>query len=867
MGLLSKIFATFMLLSSTAMLADDRCFCVYHTDGASTVIPSEYIDSIGFTSAAISVSLTNGESFTFTSEETDSAKYLEALPEAPKFTSFSFKKKLNDQLTESHTEKSPSSLMEFEVEGIGKYLTPTFTLSSTRAKAFVDGKQQISKCSRLRFAEDVNYTVEDDRTMILAYDSLSRKFTLQPRSTDYTVRVNWLTDKADNVPVVRIDVDGGASITSKDYYLQARIQIDGGRVFPSMDDSVSIKGRGNSSWNHSKKPYRLKFSHKVSPLGLTKGKNWVLLANAQKGSMMANAIGMKVAQLVGTPGANHILPVELYINGKYMGSYNLTEKVGLSANSIDIDDTQGLLLELDEYYDETYRFKSSIYSLPVNLHEPDLTDESLADYADEYFSSIKSDFNAYATAVSTKQHTDYIDVDAFCRYILVNNMILNFEINHPKSTYLYKDHRNYEESKYVFGPVWDLDWAFGYENSANYFKSSSSNNLFDKDWTAKPFFRLQLLGSTPLLRYYNKLCNEFVDNHLDELLDYVHDYYDYAKPSLVHNNEVWGDGANYESSLTNATNWLKKRASYITGQYAIYSYASLMQDLKGNVNGDEILSVGDIVMLTDYINGNEKAEFLFHEADTDSDGIVSDLDRRTVAKQVANYQWTTYPEWRTPFSDASISIEPFNIIVDNGTMEVPVVLQAQDSYTALQFDLDLPQGITLESIETDESHHAETSSENDETADATSGTSSGSSSASSSQGNTRRIIVYSDTNSPMSTTVATLILSSTGVDQDHTDQLSLTRIRLADMSGDEERVPSVKADCSFTTDINSLIADTGYTLSGGNCLTVTATTPSEINIYTAGGILFRTVQVPQGSTTVSLPQGIYIINHQKIFIR
>ena len=53
---------------------------------------------------------------------------------------------------------------------------------------------------------------------------------------------------------------------------------------------------------------------------------------------------MKAACLVGTAGANHIVPVELYMNGEYRGSYNFTEKVGFSNNSIDLDDETGAAL-------------------------------------------------------------------------------------------------------------------------------------------------------------------------------------------------------------------------------------------------------------------------------------------------------------------------------------------------------------------------------------------------------------------------------------------------------------------------------------------------------------------------------------------
>ena len=68
-----------------------------------------------------------------------------------------------------------------------------------------------------------------------------------------------------------------------------------------------------------KKPFRFKFDKKQSPFGLAKGKSWVLLANFLSDAQLNNAIAMRTAQLVGASYANHMIPVELYINGSYRG--------------------------------------------------------------------------------------------------------------------------------------------------------------------------------------------------------------------------------------------------------------------------------------------------------------------------------------------------------------------------------------------------------------------------------------------------------------------------------------------------------------------------------------------------------------------
>ena len=183
------------------------------------------------------------------------------------------------------------------------------------------------------------------------------------------VKTTFPTDAATSVPSIYINTEDGQIITSKKEYKNATIRIDGAGVYEDMaETAVQIRGRGNSSWttptssSNPKNPYRLKFDKKQKPLGMTKGKSWVLLANKQTGSMLTNAIGYRVAGMMGVVAANHVVPVDLYLNGEYRGSYNFTEKTGFSNNSVDIaDETNATFLELDSYYDETYKFKSTFF--------------------------------------------------------------------------------------------------------------------------------------------------------------------------------------------------------------------------------------------------------------------------------------------------------------------------------------------------------------------------------------------------------------------------------------------------------------------------------------------------------------------------
>ncbi len=135
--------------------------------------------------------------------------------------------------------------------------------------------------------------------------------------------------------------------------------------------NCSIKGRGNTTWNWKKKPYKVKLEQKTALLkemGLTdvtaESKHWVLLANFMDRTMMRNMVAMELSSmmtnLAWTP---HCIPVELYINGVHQGNYLLIEQVrveegrvvvapknavGENANDV------GFMMELDFHYDNYY---------------------------------------------------------------------------------------------------------------------------------------------------------------------------------------------------------------------------------------------------------------------------------------------------------------------------------------------------------------------------------------------------------------------------------------------------------------------------------------------------------------------------------
>ena len=391
---------------------------------------------------------------------------------------------------------------------------------------------------------------------------------MAPFGRDYTVKLTWMASKVKEVPDIYIDTEDGKPISSKTVYVEGEMRIQGNNVFPDFDATpMLIKGRGNTSWSNdasSKNPYRLKFEEAVKPFGLHKGKSWVLQGNRQSGSMMANPIGMKIARLVGADGANQTIPVNLYMNDEYWGSYVFTEKVGFSNNSIDLDDeTAATLLELDTYFDETYRFHSSPYLLPVNIKEPDFSDAESETTIQR--TDIEAVFNEFVSAVAQGEDVSpYVDVESLARFFMVNELIENQEIMHPKSTYLYHPNIKDPESKFHFGPIWDLDYAFGYEMNGQYCVYNPENDFWTlRNMEGSTFMRDLRNAGEPLDRAIYKVWTLFRRDNLQEVLDFCDEYYDFARTSFVLNNTKRSDSKDYAVQTANAKHWLKNRVDYV----------------------------------------------------------------------------------------------------------------------------------------------------------------------------------------------------------------------------------------------------------------------------------------------------------------
>lgn len=175
--------------------------------------------------------------------------------------------------------------------------------------------------------------------------------------------------KEHKLTIIEINTVNKEPITSKNYYLKASIKIYDylNNKFAEIKDSTEIKGRGNSTWELPKKPYRIKTFKSISIGGMPSSKHWALLANFEDKSASRTKLASDLANYLGVVYAPRSIPIELVLNGEHVGAYELIEVIKIDPKRIDIttintknDFTSGgVIFELNRRQDEAYNFISS----------------------------------------------------------------------------------------------------------------------------------------------------------------------------------------------------------------------------------------------------------------------------------------------------------------------------------------------------------------------------------------------------------------------------------------------------------------------------------------------------------------------------
>ena len=143
------------------------------------------------------------------------------------------------------------------------------------------------------------------------------------------------------LPVIYIDTKNGELPPQEDksqkiegiMYIQNNEAADN----PVYNGKITLQGRGNTTWQWEKKPYKIKLDKKTDLYGMGKSKKYALLANYQDESLLRNTTASKLSQELGLTTMETVW-ADVILNGEYVGNYQLSEQVGIESARVDMID-------------------------------------------------------------------------------------------------------------------------------------------------------------------------------------------------------------------------------------------------------------------------------------------------------------------------------------------------------------------------------------------------------------------------------------------------------------------------------------------------------------------------------------------------
>lgn len=479
----------------------------------------------------------------------DDAENVPRSEDVPGLTSFSFRTKDNAALYQDVVfEKQPDNSYEASVVhevDLGS-IKPSFDYSgNVRMK----GKDV--------FSEETPVTFDDE--VVIQFDGRNVVF-----------RVN----RYHAIPTLHIGTEGHVGVKSKEDYVKCSVRIDGKNIFEDFETAVDgpaeIRGRGNSTWKYyDKKPYRLKLGSKKALLGMGAAKNWVLLANYRDPTNFMNAVVFDMARYMQLPYTNTNRFVEVYLDDKYIGMYQLTEQIQQGDHRVEIDETNGVLLNLDLDDGPGYapgagdNFFSDVYDLPIAVKDPEGLSIAQIDVIKADFAELEQYIkNRNMAALSAR-----LDIRSMIDFLIIQEITRNVELVSPRSMYMYKD----ADNVYHFGPVWDFDGGFAFDwasmsSGHGYFGSQSwlmgSSNPSAHPSSAYNYisgFFVNMFGNAQFLAAYKARWAELAPGMLDYCFTRLDDYRIHCDSAMVNNAKRWPINKDHNLEIERMKTWLTAR--------------------------------------------------------------------------------------------------------------------------------------------------------------------------------------------------------------------------------------------------------------------------------------------------------------------
>ena len=329
--------------------------------------------------------------------------------------------------------------------------------------------------------------------------------------------------------------------------------VDADGTVDHADSLRQLRGRGNGTWHHAKKPYQFKLEEKADLLQTgdpnEKNRTWVLLAEATDGTLLHNKLAFDLGLELGMQNTSHSEHVDLYYDGEYRGTYLLAEKVEIGDGRIPGRDYDDLieswnrnvgLLDLESLpvgygensWGEMFTYIRGVQdsnwldagAYLLEMESPNgstLSDRCWFRMRDDSTVALKSPENASESMVryisdkltmaretlkdggvnqrNGRTIEDDFNVDAFARLALINELAYNLDGFVWSSTWFVLPE---ESDRFEPGTAWDFDLAWRYLTDG---KNAHAVGVKDKTGWLPDFYRCKVFSDRMYEIYRDEL--------------------------------------------------------------------------------------------------------------------------------------------------------------------------------------------------------------------------------------------------------------------------------------------------------------------------------------------------------------------------
>ncbi|MBR3987927.1 MAG: CotH kinase family protein, partial [Clostridia bacterium] len=380
-----------------------------------------------------------------------------------------------------------------------------------------------------------------------------------------------------------------------------------------------LKGRGNTTWDESKKPFNVTFKNEISIDGMDSFDKWSLLANAKDDSLLRNRLVYDMANEVNMEYACDSRFVDLFISGRYEGSYQLVQKIEMNEgsvmsnlNEVEVDsaaaeykaDNFDFVLELDTASNAANAGDLTFTTSRGQVMTHKIPDEPTAEQVKFMKDTYQAVENAlYGDDIATLE--TLVDMDDLAKAYLINEISKNIDSGVTSCYFTYSA----EAGKFFLSPVWDFDNAVGNLSSGRNDVNGNSLSLTKTSgWYAKEMAHFDE-GFTGKRSVFSMACYTTTKTAAGETFnDIVKRVWDAEFADLIDILEgtKTGDGRlksldGYAESLTKSGKWnfekgwtLKQDWTASRSSLTMYDYDTVTNSLTSTTNNYSHSSVTDM---------------------------------------------------------------------------------------------------------------------------------------------------------------------------------------------------------------------------------------------------------------------------------